>query len=276
MSTRFFGQFLLDLGEIDEAQLEEAIEAMDAANLRVGDLAIRKGILSRDQAKEIFLTQRGRDALFGELATEMGYLESSQVETLLEEQHSAHLYVGEALVRGGAFSSMRLVELLDQFKAQEERIGDLAGQIPSPLCRDPFASKILELLPRVVLRASMQNLKLGRIGPWMGSNEHSVATALELRIGGRPLTLGITMNEDMARELTLGMLRCQLSELAPSDFEDAVSEVSNLVVDTAKNALADTSVSIGVARAGQAPRGGYAIELLTADGLGALILAGDF
>ena len=66
MTVRFLGQFLLDRGTITAAQLQAATEAQRASNPLLGELAVREGLLTPEQADRIHERQRSDDRRFGE------------------------------------------------------------------------------------------------------------------------------------------------------------------------------------------------------------------
>ena len=55
MGVRFFGEFLLAQGEIDELQLREALAAAEETNLDLGTLAMRAGHLTRSEVEQILV-----------------------------------------------------------------------------------------------------------------------------------------------------------------------------------------------------------------------------
>lgn len=44
MAVKFFGQFLIEQGEIDAGQLREALDLMDSENKQLGEIGISEGI----------------------------------------------------------------------------------------------------------------------------------------------------------------------------------------------------------------------------------------
>ncbi|MGY3264501.1 chemotaxis protein CheX [Lysobacter sp. HA35] len=112
MAAKFFGQFLLEKGVIDAAQLLRALEVQRVSNPALGELACQRGMLTADQAMAINERQRREDKRFGDLAQSMGLLTGDEVGVLLDEQKSRRKLFGEILVEEGFLSRERLAEEL--------------------------------------------------------------------------------------------------------------------------------------------------------------------
>ena len=148
MSVKFFGQFLIEQGEIDAGQLREALERMQSRNRSLGDLAIAEGLLAPGDAERINAAQREVDRPFGELAVSMGLLPAEDVEKLLRRQREQRLPLGEALLELGHLPVTRLGALLDCFKIDQSPYETGQILLPSALTRLRLAPLILDLLPR--------------------------------------------------------------------------------------------------------------------------------
>ncbi len=74
MGLRFFGQFLIERGEIDSSQLREVLDLMERENRTLGELAVDAGFASAADCRRVNGEQRRLDRPFGELAQEMGVL----------------------------------------------------------------------------------------------------------------------------------------------------------------------------------------------------------
>ena len=87
MSVKFFGDFLLGEGQVERHQLRQALEHMSWLNRRIGELAVKRNLMSPDDVDRVLEAQMGSDVLFGELAVQLGLLDARQLEELLEDQH---------------------------------------------------------------------------------------------------------------------------------------------------------------------------------------------
>jgi hypothetical protein len=74
--VKFFGQFLIDSGEVDASHVREALHFMDVENPQLGQVAIAQGFMQTHDVTRVHAEQRNRDLSFGDLAVEMGLLES--------------------------------------------------------------------------------------------------------------------------------------------------------------------------------------------------------
>ena len=108
MAAKFFGQFLLEKGVIDAAQLLRALEIQRVSNPALGEIACEKGMLTADQALAINERQRREDRRFGDIAQSMGLLTADEVGVLLDAQKSRRKLFGEILVEEGFLDRERL------------------------------------------------------------------------------------------------------------------------------------------------------------------------
>jgi len=67
MRVKFFGQVLLEQGEIDELQLRQALDLMERENRTIGELAVSAGFASEAEGRRVNGEQRRLDLSFGEL-----------------------------------------------------------------------------------------------------------------------------------------------------------------------------------------------------------------
>jgi len=58
MSTRFFGQYLLEKGRINSQQLLAALEFQKTISMPIGVMALERGWLSAAQIKEVLELQK--------------------------------------------------------------------------------------------------------------------------------------------------------------------------------------------------------------------------
>ncbi len=234
---RFFGEFLIATGEIDNPRLQEALGLCHQVNLRLGDLAIRESWMNEEQIEEVLKRQRSVDRRFGEIAVAMEYLTESQLQTLVHQRSASHLYIGEALVQLDYLTRSSLEELLDQYKAEVASFAE-QNQAPVEISRIRIAALTLEALPRICSRmARLQTLN--RWGPeWF--DDPTLANRRWLAVeGGDHLVIGIAASDQLAEQIAAAMLMCELDELQTGDVDDALGEFLNLVVGSAKNKAAE-------------------------------------
>ena len=90
MSSRFFGQYLLEKGRITSQQLSTALDSQKAVTAPIGILALEKNWLTAEQIKHILDLQKKTNYRFGELAVRSGFLTQPQVDELLRDQDLSH------------------------------------------------------------------------------------------------------------------------------------------------------------------------------------------
>ena len=65
MGVKFFGQYLIERGEVDADQVRAALDLMDAENRTLGELAVEGKLISKADADKVNAEQRHRDMPFG-------------------------------------------------------------------------------------------------------------------------------------------------------------------------------------------------------------------
>ena len=68
MSTRFFGQYLLEKGRITSQQLLDALECQKGVTAPIGVIALERGLLTTEQIKQVLQQQKKTNQRFGEIA----------------------------------------------------------------------------------------------------------------------------------------------------------------------------------------------------------------
>ncbi len=273
MSVRFFGQFLIDSGEVGEADLREALDLQAERNRKFGEWATWCGYLTEEQAERINLAQRWTDRFFGELAVEFEFLTRDQVSELLARQEASQIRVGEALVEIGALDRDRLKRLLDLFET-EQRVYALENrQLPEPLRGVALAERTLELLPKVALRALNAPVKLGEDRVWDGSSEYEYASTLSIE-GECALQLGLAVDRGAAEAIAMALVGIPESD----DRVWLERGLGELLTALARNVLPHLEEEGQSPRAGEpdpcaTPGPGCAFELAFHYGRGLLIFA---
>ena len=274
VSVVFFGQFLINEGAIDEAQLDAALEATFDRNLPIGQLAIRAGYMSRVAVKITCQAQRSRDLRFGELACELGFLTEEQVERLLHQQTETHLYLGEALVAMGALEQSSLPRWLDRYKLQQAEDFEPMVALPDELREQPMPRTLLEQLPVIYLRAARLQLKTRAGRVWEGESIYEHRVQIECT-GSQPIRIGLALSRQFAQKIASSMLECPPEGLEADDIRAAVAEFANWLLGTAKTEVEKHSsgLALGLPVHGELPAHGYAFDLLSTGGNGTLIIS---
>jgi hypothetical protein len=90
-------------------------------NLKIGEIAIERGILSEEEINRLLVYQEESGIMFGELAVGLGYLSYEQLLELLGFAELSYIYFGEALVSIGAIEDVIMKDNLKLF--QRLRLG---------------------------------------------------------------------------------------------------------------------------------------------------------
>jgi hypothetical protein len=269
----FFGDFLLNAGEIDECQLSEALDYVAETNIPVGQLAIRSGILTQDQVDQVCAAQRTTDSPFGILAQELGLLEEPQIFQLLHEQSETFLFIGEALVQRGAITEDRAGVMLDVYKRQfcDEASDD--NKIPEEIRDHPFVLPVLEALPRMALRMGRLQIRTSAGLYFSGTLPHPHAAAIVVETDPE-IRIEFVASDSLIDRLSSELLAPDPEELTDSDREDALGEFVNILAGTAKAAVegAGARIEMGVPETLSSPDAGFAFEMQTSGGAAALIV----
>ena len=273
MGVRFFGQYLVDEGEIDEAQLAQALVELDEVNLRVGGLAVQAGYLTERAASRVNAAQRERDLPFGELARELGLLTAQQVDELLFRQAELHVFLGETLVRRGDVDPLRLEELVDRFKAEQAGCSDTLHCLPIALQEEPFFEAVLDLTPNLAQRVARLRLKLAPVCEWPGASSLPIRVSVEAELR-HTARLGIAVSSRLGRSLAAGMSKCSPQSLGAGDVREAVAGFLELLARNAQAGLSpgDEVHGIGPPEPGSLPSSGFVSALVGTDGQGLLVM----
>jgi len=273
VSVKFFGQFLIEQGEIDAGQLREALERMQMRNRALGDLAIAEGLLAWSDAERLNAAQREVDRPFGELAVAKGMLSREDLERLLCRQREQRLPLGEALVELGHLSVTRLGALLDRFKIDQSSIETGQISLPSALTRLRLVPIVLDLLPRFCMRVARLYLKLAPARSQEIDSALAHRVTLDVR-GAQYLALGLAADGAVASALAGGISGVARESLDDSLLADGLGEFLNMLAGNAVSALDREGVTAQLEPVRQAvlPPSGHVFDLLATSGRGALVV----
>jgi hypothetical protein len=275
MSVKFFGQFLIEQGEVDVGHVREALDLLEQTNKNVGDIAILSGLMTEADVQRVHLAQRGRDVAFGDLAVQMGALERQDLVECLRVQRQQRLMIGEALVRLGHLDDERLNEMLDAFKIDQApyELGAM-DQLPDPLVNNRIAPYVLEMLPKFARRIAGLTVKVG--DPLVLTQSPPFRYRIALPVHGHR-GLEVTLVGDRAFCLTIAAATAGQAEAA-LDAElvvDGVGEFLNVLCGNAMSALERDGVetTLGVPDHDAELTDGWIFDLATSHGRAALVLA---
>lgn len=274
MSVKFFGQFLIERGEIDAGDLRGALDLMEEENAPLGEIALRRGLLSQDDVGRINRAQRGNDRPFGELAVDLGLLDAGQLEEVVRAQQEARLLLGEALVRLGRVDTQRLPLLLDAFKIDQAPYQGDAVELPPELEGNPMASCILGIFPKLCMRVAQLRVKAGRGQPLSQLASLQLTRGAEI-LGPPGLAVAVVCDRDFAARIAVGMSGLALESIDEETALDGLGEFLNVLAGSVVCLLEREGVEVRLSlRLGDAVLAdGTAFELAVGEGAAALVLA---
>lgn len=230
MAAKFFGQFLLEQGLIDGAQLLEALEVQRASNPLLGELAQARGWLTPAQAARINERQRAEDKRFGDIAEEMGLLDGQRLAQLLDEQKSRRKLFGEILVERGMLTRDQLESALEAHRNDRD---DALKSLELGLAGHPLAdiaSAALATCGRLFPRLLKQQAQFSRL---VQSDEAAPATGVVASVeiaADRPFTLALGCDAATATAIACGFLSISPDECDDALAQDALGEFVNVLM----------------------------------------------
>lgn len=232
MAVKFFGQFLIEQGEIDAEQLCAALELMRAENKQFGRIGVEKGFLRQTDADWINLQQRISDQNFGEIARDMGLLSARELDEIVMAQLETRLFLGDALVRLGSLPADRLPTLLDCFKLDQAPYKPDQRKLDPDLGQNPAAHLVLDLLPKLCLRRATVQMKIetGQSLSRLTSYPFSVRVAMS---GNKGLSTTLVCDEDFGRRLAASVSGLDPERLSSELIYDGIGEFLNVVCGNA-------------------------------------------
>lgn len=263
MSIQFFGQFLLEQGEIDEMQLRAALDLMEQENQTIGELAVEAGFATPAECRRVHGEQRRKDLPWGELAVQMGALSNVELEELLQTQRRTRLPLGAALVQLDVLPADRVRLLHDQFKSAQ---GEAPAQpeVPAPLVGNRVAELTASLFPRLLRRVGGID---ARVGPGVPLAElpDGVLVASCRVVGTQSLEITLLVDAAFGEKLAGGLLGLQLEELAAELALEGVGEFLNVLAGNVVSTLTDEALELRLEPPsyGVLPTEGFLFEVVT-------------
>jgi CheY-specific phosphatase CheX len=275
MGVRFFGQFLIDQGEVDAGDVREALDLVDRENATIGELAIRHGYMQPQDVARVHAEQRERDLPFGDLAVEMGRLAPQHLVDVLRRQRSLRLPIGQALVRLGRLSSDRLPAMLDAFKTDQAQYEVDEIALPAGLSAHRVSRYVIELWPRFLRRVAGIEARVGRLRTFDGTPAFAAVRVSVPLQGVRSLELALVSDASFAEALARVTSGLEPSDLDDEMIADGVGEFLNVLAGNAASAAARSGhrVDVGPPDYEAEPCHGWTVEAAVDVGQAALVLS---
>ena len=154
-----FGQFLLDLGKIDEATLVSLVRKQRETGVMLGKLLTRDGILSEDDVSDV-LRLKARETIFELMAWREGDFEF--VEGLIEDNDSVRLEVSiDSIIFEGIRRAEQRRKIREAFPSGNLVPALLSDEARTTMLANPEAAPMVSLMDRgCSLREIARQLRL--------------------------------------------------------------------------------------------------------------------
>lgn len=112
-----FLEYLVDRGYLDATQAREVEGAADATRERLGQLMLRRGLLTGRQVLELLESQASDPEAprLGQLALNAGYIDADTLDELLALQLASRRHVAELLAEARVFDPVTLLEIMASY-----------------------------------------------------------------------------------------------------------------------------------------------------------------
>jgi len=275
VGVKFFGQFLIDSGEVDASHVREALHLMDTENKPLGQIAIAQGFMQECQVARVNAEQRNSDLSFGDLAVEMKLLESDQLVAILKAQSMCRLPIGQALVRLGHIDGDRLGLLLDGYKTDQAQYDVASIDLPDGLACHRVSRYVIELFPRFMLRVARMQVKVGEIQTFDCAPEFAeVRVSVPIK-AARGLEVALICDLDFGEALAHAASGLDPCDLDAEMVADGVGEFLNVLCGNAGSAVAKEGhpIDLGPPDYEAELCDGWTVELAVGIGRAALVLS---
>lgn len=163
MSSRFFGQYLLEKGRITSQQLLDALERQKSITAPIGTMALERGWVTAEQIKQVLQHQKGNNLRFGEIAAAFGFLTQAQVDELLNDQETTHrVRLGEALVAREHLTLEALEKELKDYNKESEKFAEELFATFSTVAHTEIVRTFTELMLMMFTRFGKQDIIIER------------------------------------------------------------------------------------------------------------------
>lgn len=120
MIANIVANYLVNKGKISLEQYVQLFEELKKVRARLGLIAVHEGFITEYQADTINLLQSTIDMKFGDLAVEKGMLTESQVKELLKHQGDPYLSLAQAFENMGIMKLNDLDLIMKKYQAENE------------------------------------------------------------------------------------------------------------------------------------------------------------
>jgi len=245
MSTRFFGQYLLEKGRITSQQLLDALECQKQIAAPIGIMALERGMLAAEQIKKVLQQQKRSNERFGEIAVALGFLTQTQLNELLDSQDTNHrVKLGDALVSKGYMTVETLEKELKEYKIESEKFASEMTTSFNNVAHKQIVKTFTDLMLMMFTRFGKQDIIIERCETGK-EKVRLFRWVISQKIAGEDVQFNCLLS--VPPKLLLQMASTMLDEsisIADELALDATKEFVNIANGTACAKLSEDGVSL--------------------------------
>jgi CheY-specific phosphatase CheX len=245
MTTRFFGQYLLEKGRITSQQLLDALECQKQVTVPAVGLALERGLLTAEQVKLLLQQHKKRHGSLAELARENGLLSQTQIDGLIEKQETNHkIKLAETLLAKGYIAPEVLEKEIREYNKESERVAAEIAATFSNLAHNNIIKTFIDLILIMFTQFGKQDIIIERCETGK-EKVRLFRWVISQKIAGQDVEFNCLLS--VPPKLLLQMASTMLDEhvSSPDDLAlDATKEFINIANGTACAKLSESGVSL--------------------------------
>jgi len=241
MAIKFFGNYLLDKGNLTAEQLTQAVEYQSLKNLSLGEIAVRENLITLKDAETINDKQRVLDKRFGEVSISLGLLTEKQIEMLLAIQKKEKIFFGEVIVQKHFISQELLDQELKTFEIEQQLESVALNEEINTLDKDGVIKDSIAIFQKLYSRIVHDYIKLVSI------NQKSVTPkgliAHQKMRGDLHLDFALQPEDAVSLEISQKFLKMEF-DTVDEMVVDIISEFVNVILGNIAVKLSENSVKV--------------------------------
>jgi len=241
MAIKFFGHYLLDNAKLTAEQLTEAVDYQSLKNLSLGEIAVRKQLITLKDAETINDKQRILDKRFGEVSISLGLLSEDQITMLLATQKKEKVFFGEVIVEKGFISQELLDQELQAFEREQKLESVALNDEIDTLDKDGIIKDSIAIFGKLYSRIVHDYIKL------VGINKQGVkrqgVIALQKMRGDLHLDFALQPEDPVSLAISQKFLKMEF-DTVDEMVVDIISEFVNVILGNIAVKLSANSVRV--------------------------------
>ena len=241
MAIKFFGHYLLDNAKLTAEQLTEAVDYQSLKNLSLGEIAVRKQLITLKDAETINDKQRILDKRFGEVSISLGLLSEDQITMLLATQKKEKVFFGEVIVEKGFISQELLDQELQAFEREQKLESVALNDEIDTLDKDGIIKDSIAIFGKLYSRIVHDYIKL------VGINKQGVKRqgiiALQKMRGDLHLDFALQPEDPVSLAISQKFLKMEF-DTVDEMVVDIISEFVNVILGNIAVKLSANSVRV--------------------------------